>query len=107
VAETLRERGIGLRSLTEHIDTGAPAGELLYHVLGAVAHFERSMLRERTVAGLAAAKRRGEHVGHPFALTPAQVREAKKMLARGDSPNHVARVLRVERSTLYRAIAAA
>ena len=104
-AEALRERGVALRSLTEHIDTGTAAGQMLYSVLGAVAQFERDVLRERTVAGLAAAKRRGEHLGRPFALTPAQVREAKKMLGRGESPNHVARVLRVGRSTLYRAIA--
>jgi DNA invertase Pin-like site-specific DNA recombinase len=77
---------------------------MLYSVLGAVAQFERDVLRERTVAGLAAAKRRGEHLGRPFALTTAQVHEAKKMLARGESPNHVARVFRVGRSTLYRAI---
>jgi DNA invertase Pin-like site-specific DNA recombinase len=104
-AETLRERGAALRSLTEHIDTGTAAGQMLYSVLGAVAQFERDVLRERTVAGLAAAKRRGERLGRPFALTPAQIREAKKMLARGESPNNVARVLRVGRSTLYRAIA--
>jgi hypothetical protein len=60
--------------------------------------------RARTVAGMRAAKRRGEHLGRPAALSPAQVREAKKMLDRGESPNHVARVLRVGRSTLYRAI---
>ena len=104
-AEALRERGVALRSLTEHIDTGTAAGQMLYSVLGAVAQVERDVLRERTVAGLAAAKRRGERLGRPFALTPAQVREAKKMLARGESPNHVARVFRVGRSTLYRAIA--
>jgi len=90
--------------LTEHIDTGTAAGQMLYSVLGAVAQFQRDVLRERTVAGLAA-KRRGERLGRPFALTPAQIREAKKMLARGESPNNVARVLRVGRSTLYRAIA--
>jgi Helix-turn-helix domain of resolvase len=78
---------------------------MLYSELGAVAQFERDVLRERTVAGLAAAKRPGERLGRPFALTPAQIREAKKMLARGESPNNVARVFRVGRSTLYRAIA--
>lgn len=63
---------------------------MLYAVLGAVAQFEHDVLRERTVAGLAAAKRRGEKLGRPPALTPAQVREAKAMLKRGQSPNHVA-----------------
>jgi DNA invertase Pin-like site-specific DNA recombinase len=78
---------------------------MLYSVLGAVAQFEPDVFRERTVAGLAAAKRRGERLGRPFALTPAQIREARKMLARGESPIQVARVLRVGRSTLHRAIA--
>jgi len=70
----------------------------------AVAQFERDVLRERTVAGLAAAKRRGERFGRRPALTPAQVREAKAMVKRGDSPSHVARILRIGRSTLYRAL---
>jgi DNA invertase Pin-like site-specific DNA recombinase len=104
VAEALRERYIALRSLTEHIDTSTAAGKMLYAVLGAVAQFERDVLRERTVAGMRAAKSRGEHIGRPPALSPLQIREAKKMLDRGESPNHVARVLRVGRSTLYRAI---
>ncbi len=105
VAETLRERGVALRSLTEHIDTASAAGKMLYAVLGAVAQFERDVLRERTVAGMRAAKNRGEHIGRPLALTPSQIREARKMLERGGNPSHVASVLRVGRSTLYRAIA--
>jgi len=67
--------------------------------------FERDVLRERTIAGMHAAKNRGEHIGRPPALKPSQVREARTMLARGETPSHVARVLRVGRSTLYRAIA--
>jgi DNA invertase Pin-like site-specific DNA recombinase len=102
ISETLQERGVALRSLTDHIDTATAAGRMLYAVLGAVAQFERDVLRERTVAGMKAAKSRGERVGRPPALTSAQIREAKKMVDRGDSPNHVARILRVGRSTLYR-----
>ena len=78
---------------------------MLYAVIGAVAQFEREVLRERTIAGMRAAQERGEHIGRPAALTQSHVREAKKMLDHGESPNHVARVLRVGRSTLYRAIA--
>lgn len=104
VSETLRERNVALRSLTEHIDTATAAGKMLYAVLGAVAQFERDVLRERTIAGMRAAKSRGERIGRPPALTPLQVREAKNMLERGESSNHVARVFRVGRSTLYRAI---
>lgn len=95
---------MALRSLTDHIDTGTAAGRMLYAVLGAVAQFERDVLRERTVAGLAAAKRRGERLGRRPAPTPAQVREAKAMVKRGDRASHVARILRIGRSTLYRAL---
>jgi len=102
IAEMLRERDVALRSLIDHIDTGTAAGRMLYAVLGAVAQLERDMLRERTVAGLAAAKRRGERLGRRPALTSTQIREAKKSLPAGESPNHVARILRVGRSTLYR-----
>jgi len=100
ISEMLRERDVALRSLTDHIDTGTAAGRMLYAVLGAVAQFERDVLRERTVAGMRAAKKRGEHIGRPSALSRTQIREAKKMLERGKSANHVARVLRVGRSTL-------
>jgi DNA invertase Pin-like site-specific DNA recombinase len=100
----LRQRGVALRSLTDHVDTPTAAGPMLYAELGAVAQFERDVLREGTVAGMRAAKKRGEHIGRPAALSPAQVREGKKMLDRGEGPNHVARLLRVRRSMLYRAI---
>jgi DNA invertase Pin-like site-specific DNA recombinase len=106
VADALRGRGVALRSLTEHIDTGTAAGKMLYAVLGAVAQFERDTIRERTVAGMAAARRRGERIGRPPALTPSQLAEARTMLERGDGASHVARILRIGRATLYRAIAA-
>jgi len=66
---------------------GTAAGCMLYAVLGAVAQFERDVFHERTVASLAAAKKRGEKLGRRPALTSAQVREAKRMLAHGESPN--------------------
>ncbi len=69
ISEMLREGDVALRSLTDHIDTATAAGRMLYAVLGAVAQFERDVLRERTVAGMRAAKRRGEHIGRPAALT--------------------------------------
>jgi DNA invertase Pin-like site-specific DNA recombinase len=106
VSDMLRKRGIALRSLTEHIDTSTAAGQLLYSVLGAVAEFERNMIRERTVAGLGAAKRRGQKLGRPkVTFSPAQILEAKTMLARGDGLRQVARNLGVSTSSLHRAIA--
>ncbi len=81
ISEMLRDRDVALRSLTDHIDTGTAAGRMLYAVLGAVAQFERDVFPERTVAGMRAAKNRGEHIGRPLALKPAQVREARTMLS--------------------------
>jgi len=77
IAEKLHERGVALRSLTEHIDSATAAGKMLYSVLGAVAQFERDVLHERTVAGIRAAQARGEHVGRPRAPIASQVREAR------------------------------
>lgn len=68
---------------------------MLYTLVRAVAQFEHDVMRERTVADLAAAKRRGEKLGRPPAFTPAQVRRAKGMLKRGQIHNHVAGGLRV------------
>jgi DNA invertase Pin-like site-specific DNA recombinase len=76
VATVLRERGIFLRSLTEGFDTSTASGRLLYHVLGAVAEFEREVIKERTVAGMKAAKKRGTHVGRPQALVGSRLAEA-------------------------------
>jgi DNA invertase Pin-like site-specific DNA recombinase len=98
----LRERDVALRSLTEGIDTNTAAGRMLYSVLGALAQFERDILRERTVAGMRAAKKRGQHVGRKPALSAIQKKEAQAMIERGDRPAHVAKVLRVGLSTLYR-----
>jgi len=106
VAETLRERKVALRSLTDHIDTATAAGRMLYAVLGAVAQFERDVMRERTVAGLQAARARGHHLGRKRMLTREQIREAAEMLGRAESPAKIARVFGCSRSTVYRAVAA-
>jgi DNA invertase Pin-like site-specific DNA recombinase len=105
VADTLRKRGIALRSLTEHLDTGTPAGTLLYSVLGAVAEFERDIIRERTRGGMAAAKSRGVRLGAPKRrFTPGQIEEAKRLFARGDSVNSVARALGASKARLWGAM---
>src|SRR5271166_4430708 len=64
----LKARGIGFRSLTEQMDTATPQGEFLFHVFGALAQFERSLIQERVQAGLAAARRRGRRGGRPTAI---------------------------------------
>jgi DNA invertase Pin-like site-specific DNA recombinase len=102
IASTLRDRGIFLRSLSEGFDTSTASGRLLYHVLGAVAEFEREVLKERTIAGMKAAKKRGQHVGRPHALAGARLETARKMLKSGKSQTEVARILRVSRATIQR-----
>ena len=103
IATTLRDRGIFLRSLSEGFDTSTASGRLLYHVLGAVAEFEREVIKERTVAGMKAAKKRGTHVGRPQALTGSRLTAARRMLHEGKSQTEVARILRVSRATIQRA----
>src|SRR5919206_4316257 len=68
VVAALAERGIGFKSLTEQIDTTTPGGKLIFHVFGALAEFERDLIRERTQAGLAAARARGRNGGRPALL---------------------------------------
>ena len=99
----LEARGVGFRSLTEAIDTTTPGGRLIFHVFGALGQFERDLIRERTLAGLAAARARGRKGGRSFALTRAQVRLAMAAMASRDtSVNSLCRELGVKRTTLYR-----
>lgn len=103
----LKERGCGFRSITESIDTTTASGELVFHVFGAMAQFERSLGIERTRAGLQAAKHRGAKLGRKPALTKRQVEHARQLIEQGESPPAVAKTLEVSRSTLWRALSAA
>lgn len=102
----LGERGVGLRSLHEAIDTSTPAGKLTFHLFAALSEFEAEIGRERTRAGLAAARTRGKKLGRPRALDPEQVEMARTMLSSSKlSARQVAEQLGVHRSTLYRNLA--
>lgn len=102
-AEDLKGRGIGLVSLTDAIDTSSPGGMLVFHMLGAIAEFERALIRERTVAGLAEARRKGKTGGRPRSLTEKDVRAAKALLADGAlTSRDVAARFNVSKATLYR-----
>ena len=105
VVGTLRDRGAALVSLEEAIDTGSAAGELVFHVFGALAQFERRLIAERTRDGLAAARARGARPGRPPA-DPARLDTALRLVAAGLGPAEAARRAGVGRSTLYRALAA-
>ncbi|KAB2759537.1 recombinase family protein [Brucella anthropi] len=72
----LEERGIQFRSMSESIDTGTSGGRLLFHLLAAMAEFERSLVSERTRAGMAAARARGSRIGRRPAMSPEQIAEA-------------------------------
>lgn len=102
-SEMLDRRGVGLLSLTESIDTTTPGGRLVFHLFGALAEFERSLIRERTMAGLAAARAAGRRGGRPPSLTPEGRAAAEALLAAPDvSAEQAASTLGISVSTLYR-----
>ena len=103
--ESFQDRGIGLKSMQDPIDTSSPSGKLVFHIFAALAEFERGVIRERTTAGLRAARERGRVGGRPSALSTKDVQVAKAMLKNSDiTVADVARRLNVAASTLYRHI---
>lgn len=104
VIQDIGNRGAGFRSLTENIDTATAGGRLVFHMMGALAEFERALIVERTRAGIKAAKTRGVRLGRRPALSRGQVEHARQLIDAGESPAAVARSLKVGRATLYRAL---
>jgi DNA invertase Pin-like site-specific DNA recombinase len=99
----LAERGIGLRSLQEAIDTTTPGGKLVFRVFAALAGFERDLVRERTSAGLAAARARGRRGGRPSVLTGHKLQVAREMHASGQyTVVEIASTLGGSRASIYR-----
>jgi DNA invertase Pin-like site-specific DNA recombinase len=101
--EDLEHRGIALKSITEAIDTSTPGGRLVFHIFGSIAEFERAIIRERTKAGVIAAKARGRVGGRPPKLAGERVEHAKNLLDAGSSVSAVARSMGVSRATVLRA----
>ena len=101
----LKERGVAFRSLIEQMDTTTPHGELLFSIFGALAQYERALTRERIMAGLAAAKRRGRRGGRPPALGHEQIEQVIAALNGGASKASVCRSFKVARSTLLDTLA--
>ena len=103
IVADLERQGVGFESLTEKIETGSAAGKLIFHVFAALAEFERGLIRERTQAGLAAARARGRVGGRKPKLDDQQVREIKALLRDPDiQVADVARRYGVSRTTIYK-----
>ena len=100
IVNTLKEKQVAFRSLTEGMDTTTASGELLFHVFGALAQYERALTRERVVAGLAAARRRGRVGGRPPAITGEKLEAIVAELNTGMSKAAVCRNFGVKRTTL-------
>lgn len=103
IVSRLEQEGVGFESINERIETTSAAGKLIFHVFAALAEFERNLIRERTRAGLAAARARGRKGGRKPALEEAQVREIKALLKDPQiQVGTVAKRYGVSRTTLYR-----
>jgi DNA invertase Pin-like site-specific DNA recombinase len=99
----LHERGIDFLSLHENIDTTTPAGKLQFHIFSALAEFERDLIRERTVAGLRAARARGKKGGRKFRLTPEETRMAASLIKdKTYKIGDICKRLGISTATLYR-----
>ena len=103
LAAELATRGVNLRSLTDGIDTSGTAGRLVFNILASIAEMERELIRERTVAGLAARRGKGGGGGgRKPVLTPRKTEQARKLLDAGERPRDVAELVGVSLATLYR-----
>jgi DNA invertase Pin-like site-specific DNA recombinase len=106
--EGLEQRGIGFKSVTEAIDTTTPGGRLVFTIFGALAEFERSIIRERTIAGLQAARAHGRVGGRPRSLGASDITAALSLLANPEiSVKEVAKRIGCSPATLYRYLPAA
>jgi DNA invertase Pin-like site-specific DNA recombinase len=103
IISQLDKRHIGFKSLTENIDTITSGGKLIFHIFGALAEFERNLIRERTNAGLEAARTRGMKGGRPKSLTDKKVDMARKLYADKTNPiEEICKTLGISRMTLWR-----
>ena len=100
----LKKRGVAFRSLTEHMDTASPQGGLLFAVFGALAQYERALIRERVMAGLRAAEVRGRRGGRPRAISDEKLAAIRAALGGGMSKAAACRMFGVRRTTLIEAL---
>jgi DNA invertase Pin-like site-specific DNA recombinase len=102
IMNDLNEREIGFQSLTEDINTSTPGGKLLFHIMGAISEFERDLIRERTQAGLKAARAKGRIGGRPRRMTDDKINAVRELLAAGTPVKDAAAAVGVSVPTLYR-----
>lgn len=102
LAADLAKRKVGLRSITDGIDTAGTAGKLVFHIMAAMAEMERDLVRERTTAALLIAKRDGRVGGRKTVMTPKRIEAARKLLASGMTAREIAPTIGVSVATLYR-----
>jgi DNA invertase Pin-like site-specific DNA recombinase len=102
----LEGKGVGFRSITENIDTTTSGGRLVFHLFGALAQFERDLIRERTRADLQAAEERGRRGGRQALVTPDKLAKARQHLAAGLNVREAAARVKVGKSALYEALKA-
>ena len=101
--DDFKQRAVKFKSLTEAIDTETPTGRAMWQMIGVLAELERSLISERTRAGVEAAKQRGVKFGRTPKLSPLQIKHAREQIEKGKRVEEVAALFRVGRSTLYRA----
>lgn len=104
LVEGMQARGVQFKSITDGIDTSTTAGRFFFHVMAALAEMERELIRERTKAGLSAARARGRLGGRKPKMDESKIAAARKLLEAGTSGKDVAKNLGVSRATLYRAL---
>jgi len=104
LVDQLKAKKVEFKSLTDGIDTSTSAGRFFFHVMAAMAEMERELIKERTKAGLAAAKARGRKGGRKAKMDPSKIDAARQLLASGGVATDVAKNLSVSRATLYRAL---
>lgn len=104
LVQTLQEKGIQFRSLTDGIDTSTTAGRFFFHVMAALAQMEKELVHERTMAGLSAARARGRLGGRKPKMDASKLDAARKLLQAGTPASAVAKTLGVGRATLYRGL---
>ncbi|MEX2650582.1 MAG: recombinase family protein [Alphaproteobacteria bacterium] len=105
IVNDLKRRGVQFDSLTERIDTGSSTGQLIFHIFASLAEFERNLIRERTLAGLKAARARGRKGGRPRRLTSSDIKVIAALVKTGDfTLVDIAKRFAVSRTTLWRNI---